>query len=134
MVRKFLPVLLLVGFISLAGCKSFMHGYTWDKSLNSYSLVNGDKDNFGDKRIRYNRGFHKNSSLVNFLNSKGDPNFIFEYRTPDKRRGIELFYNFADSVYVFEEPAKGNLKSVFLSARKMSAGERETYQKISNKK
>ncbi len=134
MVRSLLPGFLLIAFICLTGCKAFMHGYTWDKSLNSYSLVNGNKNNFGDKRIRDNRGFHKNSSLVNFLDSRGDPSFIFEYRTPDKRRGIELFYKFVDSVYVFEEPAKGNLRSVFLSARKMSGGEQETYQKLTSKK
>ena len=100
-----------------------MHGYTWDKAENSYNLVTGDKDNFGDKRLNYNKGFHKHSALSNFLdckcNDRGLPDFIYEYKSDTKSRGIKLFYIKVDSVFVFEEPKKNNLSSIQKEARKM---------------
>jgi hypothetical protein len=125
---------LLIVAMVLTGCKAFMHGYTENKSLNSYTLVTGDKKNFGDKRIKYNKGFHKNSELVNFLNWRGDPNFIYEYKTPAKCRGIKLFYINADSVFVFEEPKKGNLHPVLKEYRPMDDYERLTFQKLKENK
>ena len=43
-----------------------MHDYTWSKAQNSYYLVSGDKNNFGDQRIKYNKGFHRNSAFKIF--------------------------------------------------------------------
>lgn len=136
MPRYLIPLIfiLLISSFCLPGCKAFMHGYTWDKAENSYHLVNGDKDNFGDKRIKYLRGFHKNSALANFLdcncNNRGLPDFIYEYKSKEKCRGIQLFYVSRDSVYVFEEPRKGNLNSMLKDARKMDEYERLTYQRL----
>ncbi|MFT3844054.1 MAG: hypothetical protein QM725_03300 [Lacibacter sp.] len=111
------------------GCNSFMHGYTWNKAENSYHIVTGDKTNFGDRRLKYNKGFHKHSALSNFLdcksNNRGLPDFIYEYKTEDKRRGIKLFYIKPDSVFVFEEPQKNKLQSIQKEARKISTGEKQ---------
>ena len=118
----------------LLGCKSFKHGYTWSKAENSYNLVTGDKDNFGDKRLDYNKAFHRNSALASFLdctcNDRGLPSFIFEYETAAKCRGIKLFYVQRDSVFIFEEPKKGDLNSVLKEARKMDNYEQQTYQRL----
>ena len=126
--------LLVIVFTFCFGCKSFKHGYTWRKAKNSYNLVTGDKNNFGDKRLDYNKGFHRNSALANFLNcecnDRGLPSFIYEYQTDDKRRGIRLYYVQRDSVFVFEEPRKGNLNSVLKEARGMDEYERETYERL----
>ena len=115
-------------------CKAFKHGYTWSKAENSYSLVTGNKDNFGDKRLDYNKGFHRNSELDKFLdcecNNRGLPSFIYEYMTESKCRGIRLFYVQQDSVFIFEEPKKGNLRSVMKEARKMDDNERQTYERL----
>lgn len=120
--------------IYIVSCRSFKHGLTWDKALNSYNLVTGDKDNFGDKRLDYNKGFHRNSALSGFLdckcNDRGLPSFIYEYQTNSKQRGIRLYYVQRDSVFVFEEPKKGNLQSVLKEARRMDEYERQTYERL----
>ncbi len=111
-----------------------MHGLTWSKSVNTYQLVTGDKSNFGDKRLKYNKGFHMHSMLSNFLtcecNARGNPDFIYEYLTASKCRGIQLFYNKLDSVFIFEEPKKNNIRSVQKEIRKMTDEERQEYQKL----
>jgi hypothetical protein len=128
-------------FILLAiivfSCKSFKHGYTWDKAVNSYNLVTGNKNNFGDKRLDYNKAFHRNSELSYFLENNSNrewPSFIYEYRSPAKCRGIKLYYVQRDSVFVFEEPKKGNLQSVLKEARKMDGYERESYERLKSGK
>ncbi len=130
-------LILLIFLTSASGCTSFMHGYTWDKAQNVYYLVTGDKDNFGDKRIKYNMGFHSNSELSNFLNcncnQRGRPDFIYEYRSENKCRGIKLYYTKLDSVFVFEEPGKGRLKSVLKDSRKMDEFERLTFVQLKEK-
>ena len=127
-----------ISFLSIAilllSCKSFKHGYTWGKAENSYNMVTGNKDNFGDKRLDYNKAFHRNSALSNFLdctcNDRGLPSFIYEYQTATKCRGIKLYYVPRDSVFVFEEPKKGKLQSVLKEARKMDDYERQTYERL----
>jgi hypothetical protein len=113
--------------ISLSGCKSFMHGYTWKDAKDTYQTVTGDKDNFGDKRLNYNKGFHKHSALSNFLdckcNNRGLPDFIYEYMTEKKCRGIKLYYLKLDSVFIFEEPRKNNPASIQKEARKIHHSE-----------
>ena len=126
-----LAVILFALFLS---CKAFKHGYTWSEAKNSYNLVTGDPHNFGDRRIDYNKGFHRNSALSDFLdckcNDRGLPNFIYEYQTSDKRRGIRLYYVQRDSSFIFEEPKKGNLRSVLKEARRMDEYERQTYERL----
>ncbi|MBP8115949.1 MAG: hypothetical protein KAY50_11385 [Chitinophagaceae bacterium] len=125
---------ILTIFICFIGCKAFKHGYTWSKAENSYNLVTGDKTNFGDKRLDYNKGFHRNSALSNFLdckcNDRGQPGFIYEYKTDKKCRGIKLFYPKLDSVFIFEEPKKGGLNSILKEARKMVNDEREIFEQV----
>jgi hypothetical protein len=118
----------------MISCSAFMHGYTWRNAMGSYHLVTGDKHNFGDKRIKYNKSFHNYSALSNFLdckcNTKGKPDFIYEYYSAAQCRGIQLFYIQADSVFVFEEPQKGKLQSIFIEGRKISISERNAYEKL----
>jgi hypothetical protein len=130
------PGLLIFGCYILFGCNAFMHGYTEDKALNKYLLVTGDKDNFGDRRIKYNKGFHNHSALYNFLtcDCKSHPNFIYEYKTTTKCRGIKLYYVTIDSVFTFEEPRKGNHGSILKDSRKMDESERQVYQNLTGKK
>lgn len=111
-----------------------MHGYTWREAKDSYRLVTGDKSNFGDRRMKYNLGFHRPSDLSLFFSNpnRSMPEFIYEYLTAEKCRGIKLFYVKADSVFTFEEPKKNNLYSVLKEARKMDGYERETYQRLIN--
>ncbi len=128
---------ILTIIICFTGCKSFKHGYTLSKAENSYNLVTGDKNNFGDKRLDYNKGFHRNSALSNFLdckcNNRGLPDFIYEYKSDTKCRGIKLFYVKLDSVFVFEEPKKNNLRSIQKEARKMDDYEKQTYARLKQK-
>src|SRR5215213_10526209 len=134
MIKKELILLIIILLPLTFSCKSFMHGYTWSKAENSYNLVTGDKDNFGDKRLNYNKAFHRNSALSTFLdckiNGRGLPNFIYEYQTKSKCRGIKLYYVQRDSVFVFEEPKKGKLQSILKDARKMDDYERQTYARL----
>jgi hypothetical protein len=127
MLRHFKNTILLAIIISLFSCKAYMHGYTWEKAKDSYQAVTGNKDNFGDKRLTYNKGFHKDSELSNFLdckcNNRGLPDFIYEYKSATKCRGIKLFYVKPDSVFVFEEPKKNNLASIQKEARKIQDSE-----------
>lgn len=126
--------LLLITLASgaLVSCNAFMAGYTEDKAENSYLLVTGHPKNFGDRRLQYNKGFHRNSDLSRFFNCqcREAPGFIYEYITDNKRRGIRLYYPAKDSVFIFEEPRKGNINSVLTGQRKMDGYERETYDRL----
>ncbi|HEY4151032.1 MAG TPA: hypothetical protein VGM41_18970 [Chitinophagaceae bacterium] len=128
-----LPAQIVLAFIflfTLSACAGFRFGSTWSQSRNTYSLVTADKDNFGNKRVRYNRQFHHKSQLDYFLNYRGLPAFIYEYQSPEKCRGIRLYYPAIDSVFIFEEPRKWNLKSVMKVARKMYDDEHQAYDKL----
>ncbi|GEM_PF-1098029 len=131
------PTILIAAIFMLPGCKAFMFGYTWGKAQNSYYLVTGSKDSFGDRRINYNNGFHRHSELSDFLscncNTRGLPGFIYEYQTEARCRGIKLFYPKLDSVFVFEEPQKNNLGSIKKEARKMDDYERQIYERLKTK-
>lgn len=124
----------LLLIILLVSCKAYKHGYTWSKAENSYMLITGESNNFGDKRLALNKAFHRNSALSNFLNcacnDRGLPTFIYEYQNEKKCRGIKLFYPSRDSVFIFEEPKKGNLRSVLKEARPMDEGEHQAYARL----
>lgn len=138
MLNKQTSIFLLSITILLISCKAYKHGATWSKAKDNYLLVTGDSENFGDKRIDYNKAFHKNSALSNFLdcdcNTRGLPNFIYEYKSPAKCRGIKLYYTKLDSVFVFEEPKPNKLQSVQVDARKMNAEEWNIYEKLKDTK
>ena len=123
-------VLFVFWGIMMSGCNAFMHGYTQDKALNAYNLVTGDKDNFGDKRIQYNRKFYNRSGIDHFLDCKGKPGFIYEYKRMSKCMGLQFFYPSMDSVFVFEQTKRGNLNPVLLQARKMDEFERQVESKL----
>ena len=107
-----------------------MHGLTWNKAQNAYHLVTGNRSNFGDKRIRYNKGFHNNSELSRFLKKNQRPDFIYEYYSDKQCHGIRLFYLTPDSVFSFEEPYRNNLKSILVEARKISPSEKDAYMEL----
>ncbi len=119
--------LLVVLFFTLS-CNAFKYGATEMKALNSYHLVTGNENNFGDKRIKYNKSFHSCECFTNFLGSKGSPALIYEYKTEAKCKGIKLFYPAIDSVFVFEEAKKNKRYSFIKESRKMSEEEKETYR------
>lgn len=70
------------------------------------------------------------SFLTCDCNTRGNPDFIFEYMTETKCRGIRLYYAKLDSVFVFEEPKKNNIYSIEKETRKMTEEERLVYQKL----
>jgi hypothetical protein len=121
---------LLVVVLCIVSCNAFKYGYTEEKALNSYCLVTGDDQNFGDKRLKYNEYFHRCPCFKSFLDSKGYPGFIYEYKNETKCKGIKLFYPTSDSVFIFEETKKGKRYSTIKESREMDNYERETYQRL----
>lgn len=121
--------LLIVVFFTIS-CNAFKYGATETKALNSYYLVTGNENNFGDKRIKYNESFHRCECFTNFLKSKGSPALIYEYKTEAKCKGIKLFYPAIDSVFVFEEAKKNKRYSFIKESRKMNDEEKRIYQKL----
>jgi hypothetical protein len=87
-------LLLFAIIISLFSCKAYMHGYTWEKSKDSYQAVTGNKDNFGDKRLMYNKGFHKHSALQIFLTVNaitGDCLILFTNTNQKRNAGVSNY-------------------------------------------
>ena len=121
---------LLVFVFCTFSCNAFKYGYTEDKALNAYYLITGNENNFGDKRIKYNEYFHRCPCFKSFLDSKGYPGFIYEYKNETKCKGIKLFYPASDSVFVFEETKKGKRYSNIKESREMDNYEREKYQQL----
>jgi hypothetical protein len=124
-------------FLSLIfySCKAFKHGSTYADAQDTYLLITGNKDNFGDKRLSYNKylfrcALEKDFFCIDNVNAKKDPDFIYEYKSNEKKFGIEFFYIKLDSVFVFEE-TKRNLSSLKLKeTRKLSEFEKQIYQKL----
>ncbi len=128
--RPIIKLFLLFIFSLTISCNAFKYGATETKALNSYHLVTGNENNFGDKRVKYNKYFHRCECFTNFLSSKGNPGLIYEYKTEAKCKGIKLFYPALDSVFVFEEAKKNKRYSFIKESRKMNDGERQTYQQL----
>jgi len=124
-------ILILSSLILLNSCGAFMHGYTDDKALNRYLIVNGDKANFGDKRLNYSQRFHKNTDLDIYLKRYGRPDMTYEYNAKNKHLGIQLFYTKMDSVFVFDVKSKHCLCAGFVESRTMSDYEQSTYKRLS---
>ena len=80
--------------------------------------------------MSYSESSIKDLTIDCTCNDRGLPSFIFEYETAAKCRGIKLFYVQRDSVFIFEEPKKGDLNSVLKEARKMDNYEQQTYQRL----
>ena len=125
-IKRCLVVVVLVTI----GCNAYKYGYTETKALNTYHLVTGNENSFGDKRIKYNESFHRCVCFTGFLEARGYPGLIYEYKTEAKIKGIKLFYPASDSVFVFEEAKKGKRYSFIKESRKMNDDEREIYQRL----
>jgi len=117
--------------ISFTACKSFNYGLTHRKAVNNYHLVTADNTNFGNKRLKYNLGHHRNSALSGFVKQRGNPDLIYEYEDAEKRDGIHLYYVQADSVFVFIEAYKNKpFSTVSNNCRKMTEQERNAYRQL----
>jgi hypothetical protein len=122
-------LILVLGSLLFASCAAWHYGYTQRDALNRYMLIKGNKDNFVDRRLRYHRDIHK-YELRTFLQIKGNPAFIYEYRSAQKRDGIQLYYPARDSVYVFEAISKHSLHMSLLNVREMNDAERHLYVEL----
>lgn len=128
-----LKKIFLIILFSSSGCNSFRYGWTQDWAFNSYMLINEDKKNFGNRRIKYNLGHHGKSDLYEFLKVNQYPNFIYEYETSNKTDIIVLFYVQQDSAYLFREISNWNPTTVLRERRKMTPQEHEAYKKLVEK-
>jgi hypothetical protein len=133
---KFRVVILLLLFVFFFySCKAFKHASSYAEAQDTYLLITGNKDNFGDKRLSYNKylfrcQLEKDFFCIDNENAKKDPDFIYEYISERKTYGIEFFYIKLDSVFVFEE-TKRNISSLKLKeTRKLSDFEKQIYQKL----
>ena len=126
---KFSLSLLVLITTCLLSCNSFNYGLTEDKAMNSYRLVS-DKKSFGYKRVKYNRGHHRYGALGQFLETQGNPDFIYEYKD-GKRHGINLFYLRVDSAYVFKEMRANRAgSSVSVQCRNILPAERYSFDSL----
>jgi hypothetical protein len=111
------------------GCASYMHGYTSDKSLNRYLFVNQELDNFGYKRLQYNKGYYE---LKSFLEKNGTPDFFIENKEKGKRLRITFFYVKEDKAITMEEKGFGGNLS-YIENRPLSDYEKATYNELKQK-
>jgi len=120
------------------GCTALKYGFTHKDAEDTYVLVTGDKDNFGDKRLLYNEYLYRCSSSTNFFcnnyDGKGKPDFIYEYITDTKKNGIEMFFVKLDSVFIFEETKIKYFDYKLKESRKISDVEILIYQKLNELK
>ncbi len=131
----YIGFLIFLSLFLFNSCKAFKHGSTYADAQDTYLLITGNKDNFGDKRLSYNKylfrcALEKDFFCIDNVNAKKDPDFIYEYKSNKKKFGIEFFYIKLDSVFVFEE-TKRNLSSLKLKeTRKLNEFEKQIYQKL----
>jgi len=109
-----------------------MHGYTQREALNRYLLVNGNKENFGDRRVYYNVGYHRKTPFVTYVKKLGNPDMIYEYQQ-GKTYGIKIFYIKTDSVYDFGCNSRGCISMGFKGPAKISYPEKLAYDQLVNK-
>jgi hypothetical protein len=131
--------LICVIFLSLFtflfyGCTAYKYGSTCRDADDTYLLVTGDKENFGDKRLSYNEYLYRCSSSTKFFcnnhDGKGKPDFIYEYITDTKKRGIEMFFAKHDSVFAFEETKLKPFDFKLIESRKINDEENLIFQKL----
>jgi hypothetical protein len=96
-------VLLIIGSLSLVcllgGCSAAMHGYTQRQALDRYLLVDKTTESFGYKRVTYIQGFRP--PMKGFIENKGLPDFIYEFKNNEGREGVNLYYVEKNKVYIF---------------------------------
>lgn len=125
-------ILIFALTILLSSCNIFRYGSTYIDAKDTYMLVDTLTNNFGNKRLTYNKAYYKCELKKNFFctaNNRRDPDFIYEYTDGKNLKGIEMFYINLDSVYVFE--AKGKFGILMLKDKRViSDFERNVYQKL----
>jgi len=97
--RTSLAVALVILSAALSGCAAWMQGYTKRQAFQRYMLVDVTAKSFGYKRLTYNQGLY--SLIREYTLVHGLPNFIYEFKTEDKKDGLCLYYVSEDTVYVF---------------------------------
>ena len=116
----------------LSSCNIFRYSSTYADAQNTYMLVDTLANNFGNKRLTYNKAFYQCELMNDFFcsaNSRRDPDFIYEYSNEKYLKGIEMFYINLDSVYVFE--ANGKYADLMLKEKRVITDfERKVYLKL----
>jgi hypothetical protein len=116
----------------LSSCNVFRYGSTYIDAKDTYMLVDTLANNFGNKRLTYNKAVYKCELKKNFFcpdKNRKNPDFIYEYSNDKNFNCIEMFYINLDSVYVFE--AKGKYDNLMLKDKRLiSDFERKVYQKL----
>ena len=118
--------------ILLSSCNINRYISTYKDAKDTYMLVDTLANNFGNKRLTYNKAFYKCELKNNFFcpaYNRTDPDFIYEYSDGMYSKSIEMFYINLDSVYVFE--ANGKYADLMLKDKRViSDFERKVYQKL----
>ncbi len=116
----------------LSSCNINRYISTYKDAKDTYMLVDTLANNFGNKRLTYNKAFYKCELKNNFFclaYNRKDPDFIYEYSDGLYSKSIEMFYINLDSVYVFE--ANGKYADLMLKDKRViSDFERKVYQKL----
>ncbi len=115
-------------------CNSYRYFDTFIDAQDTYLLINGNKENFGDKRLLYNKTVYRCSLKKGFFcnkdNGRKDPDFIYEYISRESKHGLDLYYIELDSVYVFEETKRRSYDLKLKETRKLSEFEKQIYQNL----
>jgi len=119
-------------------CNSYRYFDTFIDAQDTYLLINGNKENFGDKRLLYNKSVYRCSLKKGFFcnndNGRKEPDFIYEYISGESKHGLDLYYIEIDSVYIFEETKRRSYDLKLKATRKLSEFEKQIYQKLIEQK
>jgi hypothetical protein len=96
-----LKACLIASTLILAGCSSYMHGYTSDAARGNHLKVDEATRSFGYKRITYIIGF-RGEGIKAFIEEKGMPGYLYEFKQ-GKREGFIFYYLKERQAYVFVE-------------------------------
>ena len=121
-------VLLLLTVTILGGCAGFKYGYTKNRAIDSYLLVDEATESFGFKRMKLNQGY--NSSLKGFIKEHGLPDFIYEYENEKGRDSIKMFYVQNDIAYVYESQSWVSNSLALKEYRPLTYYEKLTYEEL----
>lgn len=117
--------LLLLG----SGCGIVPYAFTEEDALNYYHLVDS-ANTFAHKRLRAAQRYYYPSPISEFLKARSAPDFFYEYRAADGRKGVRLYDVRADSVYVFEEIKRNDITPSLVEVRHLTPDERNLYASL----
>ncbi len=118
-------VLLLCLLLNVAGCSSFMHGYTSTAAQNQLLMVDKEKESFGYKRLEYIKGYH-GAGITAFIDEKGLPDYLYEFS--DDGRDCAAFYYIAENrVYLFKEMTWNPSSFAFVGMRELNDFEKKRF-------